>query len=402
MKQEKRERTKRSIGARVIICVLILAVSIVGFVGLKSLKKPPVKAVKKERALKVATMRATRNDVPVSLTGHGELTSIRTVTLAAEVAGTITEIHPRLKAGEVINKGELLFAIDDADYLIDYEINRERLQILEKDLALARRELSRVNELFNKNKVGSVSGMESAEKTVNNAADRVAQVRQAMTRAKINLDRCHVVAPFSCRIISSQVEAGQYVSKGKTVASIADDSFLEVELPIYGKDAVEWLTFTGRNDKANNWFGELEKSPSKIRWTEDPTTVFEGRLHRISTYSANTRSMNIVVRLDNKGDSDKTATFPLVAGMFVSVEIPGKTMKDVIEIPRAAVSFENSVYQIRDNRLYTTPVEVIRIQGDHAYIGSGLETDDEVVITRLINPLEGSLIQRIQEQSEAQ
>lgn len=400
MKQDKKESNKRSIGARVIICALILAVSILGFVGLKSLKEPPVKNEKKERALKVATMTATRNSVPVSLIGHGELTSIRTVTLAAAVAGTITETHPRLKAGEVINKGELLFAIDDADYLIDYEINRERLQILEKDLTLARKELSRVNELFNKNKVGSVSGLESAEKTVNSAADRLAQVRQAMTRAKINLDRCHVVAPFTCRIISSKVEAGQYVTKGKTIATIADDSLLEVELPIYGKEAVEWLTFKELTETNNNWFGQLEKSPSKIRWTENPSTVFEGSLHRISTYSANTRSMNIVVRLDNSSPN-KTSSFPLVAGMFVSVEIPGRNMENVIEIPRAAVSFENTVYQIRDDRLYTTVVEVVRIQGDHAYIGSGLEEGEEVVITRLINPLEGSLIQRIMEPSEA-
>jgi multidrug efflux system membrane fusion protein len=398
--QQQVESKKRSIGARALICALILMVSIAGFMALKSFKKPPSKAVKTERPIKVETIKAVKQDVPVILTGHGELKSIRTVTLSAEVAGTIIEIHPRLKAGEIIEKGELLFAIEDVDYRTDFEINKERLAILEKDLALSRKELKRAKNLFEKNKVGSISGVETTEKSVNNAADRVAQVRQAMTKAKINLERCRVTAPFSCRILSYQIEEGQYVSKGMRIATIADDSMLEVELPIYGKDAVEWLTFPDQeSSSSSNWFNVINQVPVNIRWTETPETIFKGTLHRISSYAANTRSLKVAARVSNINLENQG--FPLVAGMFVSVDIPGRTMEQVVELPRSAVSFENTVYVVRDKRLYTIPVKVIRVQGDHAYLGAGLENDDEVIVTRLINPLEGSLVEVVEKDGEA-
>jgi len=398
MIQAKQEQKKRSISARLIICVLIIAASVGGFIGLKSLKEPPSRAIPEERPIQVRTIPVERKDVPVVLTGYGELSSIRTLDIASEVSGKIIEIHPRLDRGEVIEKGELLFAVDDTDYRSDYEINSERLAILEKDLTLARYDLSRVKNLFENNKVGTAYGVEKAEKTLNSAADRLAQVRQAMTRAKINLERCRVTAPFTCRITADMIETGNYVSPGKTLLSIADDSKLEVEVPVYGRDAVNWLIFSDRDGVSGNWYSGVEPVVCLVRWTEAPDQVYEGRLHRVSAYSAKTRSLKVVIRISGQSVWQNHENTPLVAGMFVSVEIPGRTMQEVIELPRSAVSFENTVYVIRDARLYTEPVELIRVQGDNAYVRAALSDGDHIVITRLVNPLEGSRVKIIKAQ----
>lgn len=392
---EQRKEKKPSVSGRILICFCILVLSAAGFMGLKSLKKDPPHAVHKERPLKVEALTVTKENLPVQLSGHGQLMSLRQVTLAAQVSGTITYVHPRLKSGEVIQQGELLFSIDDLDYKTDYEINQERLKILEKDLSLARKELSRVKNLYDKNKVGSISGVEAAEKAVNTAADKLAQVQQARTRAKINLDRCHIKAPFTCRIISYQIEQDQYVTPGMSALTIADDSFLEVEVPLYGKDAVNWLTMD-EHQKTQNWFGTPAQVAVIVRWTESPATAFQGTLHRIADYSSKTRSLKAVIRLDSQSPA---APFPLVAGMFVSVEIPGKVMEKVIQVPRSAVSFENTVYIIRENRLRTIPVEVARVQGEFAYISSGLEEGEQIITTRLIDPLENSLLEIIGDKS---
>jgi multidrug efflux system membrane fusion protein len=395
MMQVKHEQKKRSISGRLIICVLIIAASVGGFIGLKSLKKPPTKAILQERLIQVQTIPVERKNISVILEGYGELSSLRTLDIASEVSGKIIEIHPRLDNGEVIEKGELLFAVEDTDYRTDYEFNRERLAILKKDLALARNEFSRVENLFNNNKVGTASGVETAEKTLNSAADRLAQVRQAMTRAKINLERCRVVAPFTCRITADMIEAGNYVSPGKTLLSIADDSKLEVEVPVYGKDAVNWLRFSDRNSVSGNWYGGVEPVICLVRWTEAPDQIYEGYLHRISAYSAQTRSLKVVIRISDQSAQHKLEKTPLVAGMFVSTEIPGRTMQGVIEIPRSAVSFENTVYVVRDQRLYTQPVELIRVQGDYAYIRAAIDDGTPLIITRLVSPLEGAKVEII-------
>ena len=341
------------------------------------------------------TISVYRKDVPVWLKGYGELRPIRRVEIASEVAGRVVEVHPRLQAGEIISEGELLFKVNDIDYRTDYRINKDRVSILKKDLELAQRELKRVETLFTNNKVGTAAGVESAEKTVNTAADRLAQAQLAMTRAKISYDRSIVVAPFTLRIIATDLEAGQYVSPGKNLVTVADDSLFEVEVPIYSRDAVDWLVFSSKEIAESNWFAFQDKVTCQVRWTESEEAVFDGLLHRVSSYSAETRNVKIIVRVSRDENEQNRVRYgmPLVAGMFVSVEIPGRIMKDVAPVPRIAVSFENSVHVVRENRLYTVPVNVVRVQGDYAYIADGLNEGDKVITTRLVNPLDGSKVQ---------
>jgi multidrug efflux system membrane fusion protein len=65
----------------------------------------------------------------------------------------------------------------------------------------------------------------------------------------------------------------------------------------------------------------------------------------------------------------------------------------VIRLPRWAVSFENTVHVSVESRLKTVPVEVERVQGEEAFVSGGLNAGDVVVVTRLIDPLENSLLE---------
>jgi hypothetical protein len=78
--------------------------------------------------------------------------------------------------------------------------------------------------------------------------------------------------------------------------------------------------------------------------------------------------------------------------MFCLVEIPGRVMPRVIALPRWAVSFENTVFVARDNRLKTIEVQVARIQGEEAFVAGGLEDGEQVIVTRLVDPLENALL----------
>jgi hypothetical protein len=57
------------------------------------------------------------------------------------------------------------------------------------------------------------------------------------------------------------------------------------------------------------------------------------------------------------------------------------------------VSFENTVHVSVDSHLKTVPVEVERVQGEEAFVSGGLAPGDVVVVTRLIDPLENSLLE---------
>lgn len=384
---------------RIITCFLILLISIGGFLFLQSNKKAPAQAKALERPLKVKAISTTLKDVPVTIEGHGELRSIRMVEIAAEVAGSVVEVHPRLKTGELIGKDELLFAIDDRDYRSEYESSKARLSILTRDNELASKELQRIQNLFEEHNVGTWADVEKAMRLVNSTADRLAQVQQTMIRAEINLSRCRLRAPFSCRIIRKRIEKGQYVTPGKIVLELADDSLLELEVGINSQDAFRWLQFTEAEKSGTSgskaWFAGVKPVSCEVIWTEDPSHRAKATLDRISSFDEKTRTTKVVLRVDPNQFHDQISPVPLISGMFCRVVIPGASMENVAEFPRWAVSFENTVYVIHEDRLQTRSVKVARRQGNKTFISEGLAEGDLVVTTRLVNPLERSLVQLV-------
>jgi len=401
--QQEKNSMRATVIIRVIACLIILLVGFGGFKFLKGRKKAPSQTTQVERPLRVEAAAVAFSDVPVQIEAHGELRSIRMVEIAAEVAGSVVEVHPRLQTGEVIAEGELLFAIDDRDYRSDYEANKTRLAILKRDKELTAKELGRVRTLFEKNKVGTRAGVERAEQAANSSADRLAQVQQAMTRAEIKLERCRIIAPFTCRITFKKIEKGQYVAPGKIVLGLADDSILELEAPVDSRDAFHWLQFV-EGDSHNTatsaaWFANLKPVQAEVTWTEDDQNRARGVLSRVSSFDEKTRTVKVVLQIDSQQFANKNKPMPLVSGMFCRVAIPGKLMHQVVDLPRWAVSFENTVYVIREGRLETVPVKVARVQDNRAYIESGLMEGDMVITTRLVNPLERSLVQIMETKS---
>ncbi len=79
--------------------------------------------------------------------------------------------------------------------------------------------------------------------------------------------------------------------------------------------------------------------------------------------------------------------------MFCEVVIAGKTLPQVATLPATAVTFDKTVYLVKEGRLKTTSVSVARLEKETAYIDSGLVPGDQVIITRLSDPIENSLVE---------
>ncbi len=380
----------------IVVSIVVLFASILGMTTLAGLKTPPTEAKNGERHLQVEVLEVEQEDFPIIITGYGEVKALNVVPIAPEVAGKIIKIHPRLEAGEIIPKGDLLFKIDPKDYMTVRKTGRKRLTILERRHELAKKEYGRVRKLFEKNSVGTLTGVETAEKVMLSVADQINQILQVLETAETNLKRCEARAPFNARIKSVSLEKGQYVTPGQNVVTLADDSVLEIQVPIDSRDARKWLRFDGEKINAKiAWFSGLEQIPCKISRTENNNgQTWDGRLHRVVKFDQQTRTLTVAVRIDAATAVIKNSlSLPLVEGMFCSVKIPGKILDNVIQLPRQAVSFENTVYLAVSNRLKTVPVKVTRIEGEHTYVADGLNVGDMVVITRVIDPLENALLE---------
>jgi len=428
---------KKRILISIIAGVCILLFGIGSMMLLTMLRRPPAEVVNVERPLHVDALRVRPEDVPVVITGYGGIRALNVVDILPEVSGKIVEIYPNLEVGCIVPRGETLFVIDPRTYKARLDearavveqfcnsvkrlqtqqsIDTERLETLSRSRDLAKAEFDRVKRLYVENQVGTQSAVDAAERAYNAAKDLVDQLERALAIypiqideinnnlasaraklevAKINLERTRVVAPFDGRVSWVALEKDQYVSPGGRILTLADDSVIEVSIPLDSRDAARWLNFNGdRLNEDTAWFSALKRVKCTLRWTEhEAGHTWEGILDRVEQVDRSKRTLTVAIRVEGSQALSKDPDrLPLVDGMFCSVEIPGRTIKNAYRLPQWAVSFEKTVYVSVDSRLHTVPVEVAWSQGDFAFVTGGLEPGDIVVTTRLVNPLENSLL----------
>ncbi len=380
---------KPSLIVRLVLCLLILALGIGGFIVLKKMKKAPPERPVSRPAIPVEVMIVQPRDFPVTIHGYGDVKARTRVTLSAEVSGRVLRKKDHLLAGSVVGRGDILFVIDDRDYRVALNTAKSRLAVLARDLALARAELQRVDTLHRQKRVGSISAVEKAEAAVNAIRNQIAQVKKNRDHAEIQLGRCLLRAPFTGRVGWTGVEADEYVTPGKKMITLIDDSILEVKVPLDSRDAARWLRLED-SDQADgqHWFARPEPVTCTVIWSEDDTVRAAATVDRIVSFDPKTRMIEVAVTLKQ----EKKTPVPLVDGMFSRVIIPGRILHGVFSVPREAVTFTGMVYVVNQGRLHSRKVEVVREENDLAVIDKGLKPGDAVITTRLEQPLENALV----------
>ncbi|HNR31895.1 MAG TPA: biotin/lipoyl-binding protein [Candidatus Hydrogenedentes bacterium] len=428
-------RRRRRLVLRVLLCSFFLLMGVSIKFALGALREPPRPAEIREPHLRVEVARIQPEDVQVEIAGYGEARALDVVTISPKVAGEIIDVHARLEVGEVVAEGDLLFRIDSRDYeaaraqaqaQVDritsmltllrqqFEIDRERLETYRRTRDIALEEFERDKRLYEEEDVGSQSIVNLSEINYRKALDAFEQVDQAITLyplrireaehgleaataalelAQLSFERTEVRAPFTGRVKQVQLKVGQNVAPGAPVLTLANDTVLEISVPLDSRDARSWLMFQdpapASGDTAN-WFGALEPVSCRIRWTEDPDDhVWTGVLDRVERFDPMTRTVSVAVRVAADTRRAEGDGLPLVEGMFCEVAIPGNTLRQVYRLPRWAVTFSGHAYVAENGLLRRRDVVVARNQGEEALVSEGLRPGELVIVTRLLNPIPG-------------
>jgi multidrug efflux pump subunit AcrA (membrane-fusion protein) len=116
MDSKEKNRQKKHVTVRIVVCLLILLVGWAGMNGLASLKQPPAEAKAKSGPSRCRPQRPGQRTIRWSSPGTAKPKALTVVTIAPEVSGRLVYTHPMLKAGQIIPVGEVMFRIDPADY----------------------------------------------------------------------------------------------------------------------------------------------------------------------------------------------------------------------------------------------------------------------------------------------
>ena len=378
--EEDRKTQVRAVASFVLILAIIAATAI-GIV-LLVINRRVAKEEEKQRIIPaVEIVEVTEADHAVKIATQGVVESTRETRLAAEVGGRVMEISPSLRKGGTVREGERLVQIDPADYRS--ALAAAEVSLADAELALEQ-EKARVEQAkLDWEKLGRgtspTNPLVLREPYLAAATAKAASAREDAARARRDVERTEILAPFDAGVRSADVEVGAVVAPGTMVAELYASGDLEVRLPL----SLEDFGFLAR-DSSGKVTGEVILK-GKIGAEE---YIWKAETARVDPEIAReTLSANIAVKVLPSDDP----AFPLPpVGLFVNAEIAGKMLDGVKEIPRRALLEGNrAIVVMEDNKIAFRDLTIPKLTRETALVTGGLEAGDRVVLTRLSAPVIG-------------
>lgn len=380
---DRLESERKNEANAVISFLVILGIIGLTILGLVIFKwtKPELTEVSREKprpAVELVTVSKTNHVVEIRADGVVE--SLRETNLAAEVQGRVVDISPNLKRGGRVTKGEVLVKLDTADYqtaLASAEVHAAEAS-LELDQERARVEQARLD--WDKLGQGEPRNPLVLRAPYLKAAEaKLDSARQQVEKARRDLERTQIVAPFDAGVRSASAEVGAVVAPGSMIAELYSNGEIEVRLPL----SLEDFGFLNR-DASGNIQGDVTLRGTiglkDHEWKAVPARV-DPEIDR------KTLSASVVVKVLAGRDPE----FPLPpVGLFVDARLGGKTLDSVVEIPRRALLDGHRVIVVGEkDKILFRDVRVLRADEKTVLIGEGLESGERVVLTRLSSPVVG-------------
>ena len=369
----------------------VIAAAVAGAVALV-LSRPPVQPAEVESAAPfVRVIEVHPGPVDMVVESQGTVSPRTVADLVPEVSGEVVWTSANLVAGGYFEADEPLLRIDDRDYRIALDQARAALDRAGAEREFALFELRRLEEMEERRLI-SRADVETGMRAARVAEAAFDEAGAALARAELDLARTELQAPFEGVVRTEQVDAGQFVSRGAPIASLYAVDYVEVRLPVADRQFA-WLDLPlerrGELDPAASPPVSLtgEYAGRQRRW--------EGRVVRTEAeIDARSRMVYVVARVDARGGGAGEPDLPPPVGLFVQAEIVGRSSGNVAVLPRSAVRDGNRVLVVdADQRLRFRAVEVVRIHGDDAYIGAGLDAGDRVCVSALQAVVDGMRVE---------
>lgn len=379
--------TRRQKLLRILLPILILLLGVVGMRMLVLSRQAPAKQTQKNPGVLVEVLRAEQGDHPLLVLGTGTVQPRQEVAITPQVSGRIVHLAPGFQAGGFFRKGELLFEIEPLDYQLAVERASAALAKAEVDQALVEGQARVAGEEWDRLNPGvEAPPLVLQQPQLKNAQAAVAAARAALEQARLDLARTRIQAPFDCRVRSEEVALGQFVRATASVALVAGTEAVEIVVPL-PLEELAWLQIPRAG-------GAGKGSPARVRLSgADPERGWDGRIVRsLGEVDSRSRMARVVVAVEDPYNlSSKGARQPdLEVGMFVEVAFGGRTLSQVVPLPRAALREGGLVWTVdAEDRLHLQPVTVARQEETLALISEGLTDGDRVVLTRISGAAEG-------------
>ena len=329
----------------------------------------------REKTTSVHAVAAMKGNLVIPVIAEGKIRARRNGEIRAEIAGRIERLY--VEEGSRVKKGHLIARLDGREYELAIDEARSRyLESLSRLLIEEERmdpqgngDLDeRLTQLWNDERYGRVSRAQrqEAQREIEIAALQSGEYRRDLVevrtglsaaqadeeRARLNLERTEIRAPFTGVISKLTLNQGQRVTAGEVLCSLIDNVDIEAAVGVLESD-----------------LRGLEVGRPVLLAIPALAETLLATVDVISpTIDSDSRTCQILIRY-------KSEDGRLRPGMFVRASIAGQSFPDRLLVPREAIL-------TRDGR----PL-LFRVDGNRAkwvYVTLGLQNDHSVEIARVL------------------
>ena len=332
----------------------------------------------------------------VQVASRGTISPRTESTLVAEVAGRIVKVSDSFYSGGFFEQGDLLLQVDDRDYQNAVVI--ARAEITQRQLALteeqARSDQARRDwEQFQHETPPPPLVLRTPQ--LENAVAALDAAKARLRQAELSFERTRILAPYAGRILTKEVDLGQYISTGARLAQIYASDALEVRLPLTDEQ-MRYLTLPEEFRDVPTAPADHQAPVSFSTRIGGETFTWSGRLIRTEgAIDVSSRQLFVVARIDDPYRRQDNRP-QLKIGQFVEARISGSQLEGVYSIPRQAIHGERTVHIITpENRLERRELDVLWRDTEHLVASGPLHPGEQIALTRLPFAADGIIVRII-------
>jgi membrane fusion protein (multidrug efflux system) len=331
-----------------------------------SLQAPGVGAAERGRQekLRAEVYTVAPSTIRDTVRTTGTLAANESVNVVSELSRRLVQV--KVIEGTVVEKGALLFKLDDSDL-------RAELEKLKVQRRLAERSEQRTRRLLENNAL--------SQQTYDQAAAQLRVVQADINVLEVTLAKTEIRAPFGARVGLRRVSEGAWITPTTLLTTLQDTSRMKVDFTVPERHA-----------------GAVQIGQPFRFTVAGRGQDFEGQVVAIEpVIDAATRSLLVRGMTEN-------ASGLLLPGAFASVEIDVEQASAGILVPALAVAPTPSgqgLFLLRDGKAALQEVEIGMRTADSVEIVRGLSVGDTVITSNLLRLRPGIAVEPIRAEPEA-
>lgn len=308
----------------------------------------------------------------------GRFEASERVDIKSKINGYIEDV--RFKDGDAVQKGQVLFVIDQRPFYI--ALKQAEAQKLEAEANLRRTEsdYNRIAAVQDSRAVSSEE-VEQRQQIAKSSEARLMAANANLAQAQLDLSYTEIKAPISGNISEDFIDKGNYVSGGSSNATTLT-TILTIN-PIH-------FYFEGNENGFSNSITAKNAQKVKVKLSNEENFTREGVLDFVDNQiDQSTGTVRERAVFNNDGMS-------LQSGMFGRIRLI-KEKQSAILIPDEAIGSNQSqkiVYVIdENNKIKVKPVQLGKLYNQkYRIVLNGVSSEDRIVVGNLIKIRPGMVV----------